>query len=274
MTILAPPPESPSTEERGGERPRILLLHGFFSTASAWQPLRAELAPIADTIAPNLPGYGDAHVTGDYTLEAMVEYLLPIVEAEQPTHILGHSMGGIVSLALAARLPNQFAKVGIAGLPVYVNRRDGLRYLHRRGWPFRLILHRHELAHVGCATLYHTRGLWRPAFPRLFNGASPDVLIECFDHCAESHRGGLEQIVFAGLVDELAANVGTPVALVHGGRDKAAPPHRARLVAERHGWEFDYVPRHNHQSVLDFPQWAAQWVTERVLERAPVADGA
>ncbi len=248
---------------------RVLLLHGLLSSSAAWLPLRRELGASVDTIAPDLLGYGAApRPGGDYTLERVVEHLIPLVERERPTHVLGHSMGGIIALALARELPGRFERVGLAGLPVYSDRADGLAHLHRRGPLFRAVLHSDFISHFGCDALHQARRAWGPASPLFAKRRPREVLVTIFDHSRESHSGSFDSIVFAGLVEELAAAQSSPIAALHGGRDRSAPVDRVRGIAGSYGWDLAVAPTAGHQIVIERPRLTARWLHERLLTAA------
>lgn len=246
-------------------QPKLLLLHGFLSCRAAWEPVRRALPGDIASIAPDVPGYGEARTRAARDLDRTVEHLAGIVERERPTHVVGHSMGGIVALALAAAHPGQFEGVGVIGLPVYRNRREGIAYLSRRSASYRLLLPHHGVAHAGCVAMHRLERIWRPIAPLLAPWQPPGVLAGAFDHSRDGHEGGLDGIVFAGLVDGLAERCDLPVALLHGGRDRAAPVAPARAVAERHGWPFELAPGHGHQNILHRPRTVARWIAERVV---------
>lgn len=252
--------------------PRVLLLHGLLSSSAAWLPLRRELGSSVDVIAPDLLGYGAApRPGGDYTLERVVQHLLPLVERERPTHVLGHSMGGIIALALARELPGQFERVGLAGLPVYSDRPDGVAHLHRRRPFFRAVLRSDFLSHFGCDAIHQTRRAWAPFSRQLDKHRPREVLVTIFDHSRESHSGSFDNIVFAGLAEGLAAAQSSPIAALHGGRDHSAPIDRVRDLAGRHGWDLAVAPTAGHQLVIERPQLTATWLRERLLATAPIA---
>lgn len=254
----------------GQEPSRLLLLHGLLSSRGVWGPLAAELDGSVATIAPDLLGYGDApRPGGEYTLDRIVDYLLPIVERERPTHVIGHSMGGIIALAVAAKLPGQFARVGVIAMPIFDTRSEGLEYLNRRGLFHRAVLHTDYLSHVGCAGLQWLRPLWLPIAPALVRGQPRAVIRGAFDHCHDSHTGSLDNIIFAGHVPRLAAEVRSPIVALHGGRDRAAPPERARAVAAAAGWDFKLSPTGNHQIVVERPRLVARWIRDSVLTARP-----
>jgi pimeloyl-ACP methyl ester carboxylesterase len=94
--------------DRGGEgAPLLVLLHGLSATREVWQPLR----PILEAkwrgrwIAPDLPGHGRSPAAEDYSpasQAAAVERTISAEGMEGEVVVLGHSMGGVVALALAA----------------------------------------------------------------------------------------------------------------------------------------------------------------------------
>ena len=246
-------------------RPKLLLLHGFLSGRAAWRPLQRELSDV-DTVAPDLLGYGRApRRSATYSLQAMAEHLAALVRAEQPDYVLGHSMGGIVALALAAEMPGVLRRVGVVGLPVYRDRADGLEHLRRRGFVHRAALRTDRLTHVGCVGMHYTRALWLPFSPLVLPRQPRSVLSSTFDHCRDTHLGSLDAVVFAGHVEALAERVRTPVAALHGARDGAAPLDRVREVAERHNWDLRVSPTGSHQLAVERPRMVARWVREHVL---------
>jgi pimeloyl-ACP methyl ester carboxylesterase len=88
----------------------VLLLHHFGGSARTWDEVHARLLDV-ETEALDLPGFGDAAgMPGPYTVAAYADF----VEARLPRGplvLVGHSMGGKVALALAARQP-----AGLSGL--------------------------------------------------------------------------------------------------------------------------------------------------------------
>jgi pimeloyl-ACP methyl ester carboxylesterase len=262
--------DAPPARTSSSDRPAVLLLHGFFSNRNSWQHVAAHLEPDVRPIFPDLLGYGAAGHAPGYTLDHLVDHLLPIIERENPTHLVGHSMGAIVALALAARLPGQFERVGIIGLPVFHDQADGRAHFYGRSPFYRVFLRVDPVTHIACQAMHHTRHLWRPTLRFIAPPASRPVYESVFDHCRSSHDHGLNRIVFGGHIPTLAPSVSSPVTLLHGARDKAAPPDRAHALAETHGWEFELAARHGHQAILIHPHFVADWVRRSVIG-APVA---
>lgn len=95
----------------GGAGPTVVLLHGRGNAASMWFPLLPELAREHRVLAVDLPGFGCSSVPGGAmrTAEDGLRYFVEPVEAVLsglglgPVTLVGHSLGGLVSLELALR---------------------------------------------------------------------------------------------------------------------------------------------------------------------------
>ena len=94
--------------EAGNEHKKILLLvHGLGDKASdIWEPFVAKLAGNFHVIAPDLPGFGRSTRTNQlYSPEnyAQFVYWLMTRYPDKPVYLVGHSLGGAISLHVAAR---------------------------------------------------------------------------------------------------------------------------------------------------------------------------
>ena len=86
-----------------------VLLHFFGGTSRTWTEVRAELdARGIRTIAPDLRGFGDAMgAPGPFTVDAYADDVVALAtrEAGERWVLVGHSMGGKIAFAVAARRP-------------------------------------------------------------------------------------------------------------------------------------------------------------------------
>jgi pimeloyl-ACP methyl ester carboxylesterase len=87
----------------------MLLLHGLGATGGVWRAY--------DGVAPDLPGHGAAPWEASYTFEGLAGAVRPLLGPD-PVTIVGHSMGGVVALALAAMAPDRVRQVVGNGLKV------------------------------------------------------------------------------------------------------------------------------------------------------------
>jgi pimeloyl-ACP methyl ester carboxylesterase len=100
------------TTEGGTGGPLLVLLHGLGATSDVWERWRPVLARRwpGRWIAPDLPGHGGSPPLPEYTFEsiaAAVAEALPEPDGNDLV-VLGHSLGGVIGLTLAANAGGQF----------------------------------------------------------------------------------------------------------------------------------------------------------------------
>jgi pimeloyl-ACP methyl ester carboxylesterase len=90
---------------RGGSgEPLLVLLHGLGATGDVWDGWRTLLAQWwrGRWLAPDLPGHGGSPPLAAYTFDGFAAAVASVVRPGARTVVLGHSLGGVVGLALAS----------------------------------------------------------------------------------------------------------------------------------------------------------------------------
>src|SRR2546421_11281236 len=90
--------------EGGSGEPLLVLLHGLGATSDVWGgwwPLLARRWP-GRWLAPDLPGHGGSPPLAAYTFDGYAAAVAGIVPPGARVVVLGHSLGGVVGLALAS----------------------------------------------------------------------------------------------------------------------------------------------------------------------------
>ena len=90
--------------EGGAGEPLLVLLHGLGATGDAWatwRPLLARRWP-GGWVAPDLPGHGGSPAQAAYTFDSFAAAVAGIIPPGASVVVLGHSLGGVVGLALAS----------------------------------------------------------------------------------------------------------------------------------------------------------------------------
>jgi pimeloyl-ACP methyl ester carboxylesterase len=108
-----------------GEGAPVVALHGSASTGAQWRSLIGCLEGRFRVFTPDLPGYGASErrhggVAGD---AAAIAALIERIGA--PVHLVGHSWGGAVALALARQLPEALRSLTVIEPTVFHLLRDG-----------------------------------------------------------------------------------------------------------------------------------------------------
>jgi pyruvate dehydrogenase E2 component (dihydrolipoamide acetyltransferase) len=92
----------------------ILLVHGYGGDRNSWLFLQEPLAAKYQVYALDLPGHGtSAKDVGDGTLGVLADAVTGVLDAlgADRAHLVGHSMGGAVALAVAGREPGRIASL-------------------------------------------------------------------------------------------------------------------------------------------------------------------
>ena len=90
--------------EGGSGEPLLVLLHGLGATGDVWTrwtPLLAQRWP-GRWLAPDLPGHGASPPLAAYTFEDFATAVADIIPPGARIVVLGHSLGGVVGIALAS----------------------------------------------------------------------------------------------------------------------------------------------------------------------------
>lgn len=166
-----------------GERnaPAVLLLHGLRSYAQTWEPIAQALCRTHMVIAPDFRGRGEsAWDPGyDYFTDAYVSDVEILVSLLGLTRfsIVGHSMGGTVGYAYAARHPDRVDALVVEDIgPGSSTATAGADRILR------------ELAATpdGFASLDEVRAYWR----RLRPGITEEALASRIEHTVRSRADG------------------------------------------------------------------------------------
>jgi pimeloyl-ACP methyl ester carboxylesterase len=100
-----------SADPGGAPRPPVVLVHGAMDRAAAFAKSARHLRGL-EVVRYDRRGYGRSMDAGTApTLDALVEDLLTVM-AGTPSCVVGHSIGGTIALAAAARHPNLIVSVG------------------------------------------------------------------------------------------------------------------------------------------------------------------
>jgi pimeloyl-ACP methyl ester carboxylesterase len=121
-------------EDGGGDAPRerAVYVHGLGGASTNWTDLAGLLAVRFDGWALDLPGFGRSRPPqrARYTIRGHVQAVVDVLEhvvaqpgaaAGRPVHLLGNSLGGLVSLLVASRRPDLVATLTLISpaMPVY-----------------------------------------------------------------------------------------------------------------------------------------------------------
>lgn len=93
-----------------GEGPCIVLLHGYLESGEIWEDFAKLLIGKFRVIIMDLPGHGESGTWGEvHTMEELAGSVRAVLDAENllKVFLVGHSMGGYVTIAFADLFPER-----------------------------------------------------------------------------------------------------------------------------------------------------------------------
>jgi len=91
---------------KGNGKETLVLLHGFMENLSIWSDMEPHLSENFSLLKIDLPGHGQSDIIAEVqTIELMAEEVKKVLDHQklQKVHLLGHSMGGYISLGFAEK---------------------------------------------------------------------------------------------------------------------------------------------------------------------------
>jgi pimeloyl-ACP methyl ester carboxylesterase len=127
--------ETPPSVPDKDKKELVLCVHGMSGAATNWTDFMAELVPDFDCAAMDLPGSGFSPppaAKSGYSITALARTVVRLIEAldRGPVHLVGNSMGGAVSIRVAATRPDLVRTLTLISpvLPDRRVRREALQF--------------------------------------------------------------------------------------------------------------------------------------------------
>ena len=110
-------------DESSGAGPTVVLVPGSCSTGAAWKPVMTSWEGQFRCITTSLLGYGrtaERRTANDPSIFHETEALETVIDRSGgPVHLVGHSFGGLVALAVALRNRTSLASLTIVEAPAF-----------------------------------------------------------------------------------------------------------------------------------------------------------
>lgn len=120
--------------DTGGEKPPVVLIHGFSSSTHVWRNVIPALENHHRVIALDLKGFGwTDRAPGDYSPEAQAQMLAGLLDklGVQSTALVAHSWGSSVALAFALQHPQKVTRIALYDAWVYAEQLPSFFYWAR-----------------------------------------------------------------------------------------------------------------------------------------------
>lgn len=244
----------------------VLLLHGFTEDRQIWNPMLIGLEAKYQWILPDLPGSGKSAFNDQLTqITHFADVLHAILEAEKISSValIGHSMGGYISMAFAEKYPERICALGLfhsssyADSPEKKESRDkNIRFIQKNGaLPFI------EQSIPGLYSDY-------------FKAENPAEIRRQVEYYANFKPDSL--VLYLEAMKERPATTGTlrsitkPVLFIMGEQDKAVPLKDALEQCHLPGISYIHILTHTaHMGMIENTSLCNS-IVDQFLEQIPV----
>lgn len=151
----------------------VMLLHGFGEDSNVWEPQMEVLKNHYQLIIPDIPGSGKSALVANANIDTHAEVIKAICDAEKISQLhslIGHSMGGYITLAFAEKYASLLNSFGLFHSSAFADteekkqtRKKAIEFIKEKG------------AHTFLKT--STPGLFTPAY-KDNEGGKVEALIE------------------------------------------------------------------------------------------------
>jgi pimeloyl-ACP methyl ester carboxylesterase len=208
--------------EEGNGLP-VVLVHGFAEDGAIWNKQAEQLKEHYRILIPDLPGCGrSSPLTEAPSMESLAEDLLLLLDHGNIGRciLIGHSMGGYITLAFAEKYPERLSGFGLFHSTAYADtdekasaRRKSIEFIHKNGSaPFI----RQSTPNLFAADTRSSSPDLIGDMTRRYSGFSPDALVHYYE--AMIRRPDRTAVLERSKV---------PVLFVIGRQDQAVPPGQA-----------------------------------------------
>ena len=216
----------------------VVLVHGFGEDGAIWQQQVKALQNSFTVVVPHLPGSGASALQADMSMEGLADSVEAVVRAEGIAEcvMIGHSMGGYVTLAFAERHKRVLKGFGLFHSTAFGDS-DEKRQTRQKGIDF---IKQHG-AHAFLKT----------TIPNLYGPATKQTAPTLI----EEHLASVSYFTDAALINYYQAMMARPdrmavlketllpVLFVLGRHDAAVPP--------EDGWKQAHVPQKSYIHMLN-----------------------
>ncbi|SFI40869.1 alpha/beta fold hydrolase [Halpernia frigidisoli] len=251
-------------EITGNGKENLVLLHGFMENSKIWKFLEPHLSEKFTVIKIDLPGHGKSENNSEIlSMEMMAREVVKVISELnlEKIHLLGHSMGGYVSLAFAELFPQKLKSLTLF-FSTYIADEEDKKEQRRKS--FRII--KDAFKH------YVNAGI-----PNLFNPNEKDILEGKINFAKEiafstNNLGALAAV--KGMIErtdklEILKNLDAKILIISGKHDSAVNSEKTLKNLPDQTNIKSYVLDCGHMGQLEKPEICAAIINTELLHHLP-----
>ena len=237
----------------------VVLIHGFGEDGTIWDDLVDQLQADYELIVPDLLGSGrSTGILDDLSIEGMAEHIKKIIDKEGITEciMIGHSMGGYITLAFAEKYPHLLKSFGLFHSTAFPDndekkeaRKKNMEFIRKNGSPRFL--------------QQSVPGL----FSEEFRTDHPQIVDEIIDRYSNFSPTALVNYTAAMMNrpdrTDVLKNFKKPVLFILGEHDTAVPLEQGLKQCSIPEFSYIYICVHSgHMGMLEEPEFCLKALQE------------
>jgi pimeloyl-ACP methyl ester carboxylesterase len=252
---------APISYNDGGEGQPLLLLHGWIGSGALWNLMAPWLCERFRVIVPDLPGHGDSGIPAGFSFDLdgfsrFIEEVRTALELPSLT-LVGHSMGGSISMYYASRYPGSMERLVLIDSPASLK---ALSWQSRLPCAERLLGLIYPLWGPGIVTRLIKSSVRHPG------SLPPDFLDGAVAQASQLKKEalvGTTRLIRSLNLDAELAGIKVPVLLIHGDRDPSVKPTESQRLRDMLAdARLHLVPDCGHCPNYEYPDKVVELVEE------------
>jgi len=249
----------------GTDGPTLVFIPGLSGTTRYWQGRLGALEKNYRCLLIDPLGFGDSPKPWSrYTVDRHVDALYQTMKGEGRFVLVGHSMGTLLSIAYAARHPEQVEKLILLSIPFFGNAIDAQRFFSSQPIPLGWFFSNMALAAVICVLTRRLFGRFVPYFRR---DLPREVAADIVKHTWRSFTSSFWEVICNYDAKSDADVLGDlSVLCIHGDQDNTAPLAGAMALADgRQNWQVLILSGVDHHPWLRAPQVCQDTISSPII---------
>jgi pimeloyl-ACP methyl ester carboxylesterase len=249
-----------------GQGQPVMLVHGFGEDGTIWENQEAALQRNYRLIIPDLPGSGRSALAGETSMESLAEVLKQVMDdAGIPAcTMIGHSMGGYITLAFAEKYPDALTAFGLFHSTSYPDNEEK-KTARRKGIEF--------IGQHGAAKFLEqaTPNLFAGSFRAKYPDKVQEIIGRFTNFSAQSLVSYYEAMMQRPDRTQVIKDFTRPILFIGGAFDTAVPPEHSLQQCHLPGLSYIHILKQSgHMGMLEEAATSTA-LLERFLQHGPIA---
>lgn len=242
------------TEVYGAGETTLVFVAGLGGTTRYWRNRIRSLEPHYRIVLVDLLGFGQSPKPWtQYSVDRHVSELRAVLAPFESVSMIGHSLGALLTIAYAARFPDQIKNIIVIAMPYFGSQASAYRYFRNGPVNGGVFYTNIFLTMLACVITRRVLG-W--LLPHVLRRVPREVAEDLVKHTWRSSTSSLWEVVYrydiAADLARLRHEIG--VMFIHGDQDLMAPVDSVeRLAAKDSTWRLAVMPGVDHHPFLRDP---------------------